>query len=58
MLPRAVSSEDLTGAEESASNVAHSCGCWQEATVPHQGLAGDFSSSPCGPLYRMAEVFS
>lgn len=48
MLPRAVLFEDLTGAEEAASSVAHSWSAGQEAPGS-SGLAGDLSS-PQAPL--------
>lgn len=58
MLTRAVSSEDLTEAEESVCSVAHSHGSWQEATASHWLLAGNLSSSLCGLLHWIVYVFS
>ena len=48
----AQSSECLTGAGKSASEMAHTHGCQQKALVPHWLLARSLGSLPCGHLYR------
>lgn len=37
--PEQQSHEGLTGTEEFASKMAHSDGCWQEASAPHTGFS-------------------
>lgn len=58
MLPRAVLSEDLTGAEEAASSVAHSYVCWAGGPRFSSGVGRWPQLLTRGPLCRVAAVFS
>lgn len=52
-----MSSESSTRAEESASKIAYSPGCWQESSIPHHvnffiGLIKDLQDVTAGFSYR------